>query len=124
MRKEMSELKSSDRSNSSSSNTEAELSERLRRFEDLSRYKNIGITAAPGVGNENSEQSITRVQKLLSEKLRLDNIQVGNAYRIDKIQSQSDQSPCPIIAKLLSLMTELSAPNLYFDLKVATYLFR
>ena len=103
MRKEMSDLKSSVRNNSSLSNTVVELSERLRIFEDNSRNKNIRITGVPEVGIENSEQSIARVQKLLSEKLRVENVQVSDAYRIGKIQSQSTQGPRPIIVKLLSV---------------------
>ena len=67
LRKEMSDPKTSDRNNSSLSKTVVQLSERLRIFEDISRNKNIRITSVPAVGNENSEQSITRVQNPLTK---------------------------------------------------------
>ena len=123
MPKEMSDLKSSVRSNSSLSNTVVELSERLRIFEDNSRNKNIRMTGVPEVGIENSEQSIARVQKLLSEKLRVENVQVSDAYRIGKIQSQSNQGPRPIIVKLLSVNDKICCFKSSIRLKGATYSF-
>ena len=76
LRKEMSDLKTSDRNNSSLSKTLVQFSERLRIFEDISKNKNMRITGMSAVGNENSDQSITLVQKPL-RKVRVDNVQFG-----------------------------------------------
>ena len=74
--------------------------ERVRILEDFSRSKNLRITGLPQLTRETSEQTRHTVQKLINEKLQLDNVLVKDAYRVGN--SSTGSVPKQVIAKLES----------------------
>ena len=74
--------------------------ERVRVLEDFSRSKNLRITGLPQLTRETSEQTRHTVQKLINEKLQLDDVLVKDAYRVGN--SNTGSIPKQVIAKLES----------------------
>ena len=79
-----------------------DLTNRIRLLEDQGKKKNLRITGLPELSSENSEQTQEKVQKLISEKLNLNNVHVKSAYRAGANSMRTNNQPRPIIAKLSS----------------------
>ena len=76
--------------------------ERLRRIEDDKRSKNLRVTGVTEDTSENREQTELKVKKIIQEKLKLDDIQLSEAYRVGKTDHQNASKPRPIIARVAS----------------------
>ena len=82
--------------------------DRIRVLEDSARSKNIRITGLMEMTNENSEQTQHKVQKLISEKLQLNNVNISSAFRVGKHPPQTSENPRPIVAKLSSVSCKIA----------------
>ena len=74
------------------------LQQQLAKQEDYSRRKNIKLEGVAEVNNENWEQTQNKVQKILQEKMKLENVSVEFAHRIRK--PENHQGPRTVIAQL------------------------
>lgn len=74
------------------------LNGQLAKHEDYSRRKNIRIDGMEEEKQENWEQTQNKVNKLMKEKMELENIQVEYAHRINK--RSNSKGPRTIIARL------------------------
>ena len=109
VKSELVQLKQDNGNNSFSQNLFDNVSDRVRALEDGSRVENIRITGLPELPSENSEQTQHKVQKLISEKLELNNIGIISAFRAGKNPPESSsQNPRPIIAKLSSVTNKIA----------------
>ena len=77
MKSEITQLKTSSDRNSDFQLKFDGLAERVRCLEDGARVKNHRITGQP---NQDSEQTQHKVEKLISEKLPLENIEISSAF--------------------------------------------
>ena len=75
--------------------------DRTRVLEDGARCKNIRITGVMEMKNETSEQTKHKVQKLIAEKLQLNNVNISSAFRVGKHPPQTSQNPRPIVDNFL-----------------------
>ena len=94
------------------------LCNRTRTLEDYNKRKNIRITGMKEVINENNELTQKKVQLLLTEKLKLPNVVVSDAFRAGK--SDASTEPRPIIAKLASVADKISCFKASGQLKGTT----
>ena len=67
-------------------------------MEDFSRKKNIRVEGLVEINQETWEQTQVKVQKLIDEKLQIENIKVDYAHRVNRRHDRN--SPRPIIARL------------------------
>ena len=75
------------------------LQDKLDAQEDYSRKRNIRVDGVTDNSTENSEQTQSKVDKIIKEKLGLSNVKIDIAHRIPNKNSNSI-SPRTIIAKL------------------------
>ena len=73
--------------------------DRVRALEDWTKRKNIRITGMTEISNENNEQTIHAVQKLIVNNLGESDVRVLKAYRV---KSSSGSQPRHIVAELSS----------------------
>ena len=71
---------------------------KLAHMEDYSRKKNIRVEGLIELNQETWEQTQVKVQKLIDEKLKIDNIKVDYAHRVNRRHDKT--GPRPIIARL------------------------
>ena len=95
----------------------ADLTNRIRLLEDQGKKKNLRITGLPELSSENSEQTQEKVQKLITEKLNLNNVHVKSAYRAGANSMRTSNQPRPIIAKLSSFNEKISCFKASKELK-------
>ena len=80
-------------------NTIIKLQSKIDDQEDFSRRKNIRIDVLKETPGENKKKLQINVQKIIDEKLNLNDIKIVNIHRLPKLRPQQD-SPRPIIARL------------------------
>lgn len=85
----------------------SDLLNRVRSLEDQGKKKNIRITGLPENGSENSEQTQEKVQKLITDTLKLNNVKVKSAFRAGS-SMQNNSQPRPIIVKVSSVNEKIS----------------
>ena len=106
LKRKVAELQSNTRNMNEVTDMNCDLSDRVRQLEDGTKITNLRITGIPDVIAENFEQTQDKVQKLLSNKLQLNNVTVLDAYRTGKFSTTN--GPRPIIAKLPSVKEKIS----------------
>ena len=74
------------------------LQQHLARLEDYSRRKNIRIDGIDENVNENWEQTQVKVQKMIDEKMNINDVKVEYAHRLKNNENQ--RGPRTIIAQL------------------------
>ena len=107
LKSEIAQLKTSSDRNSDFQPNFNGLAERVRCLEDGARVKNLRITGLSEQPNENSEQTQHKVEKLISEKLQLENVEISSAFRVGR-NSEVSNSPRPIVAEISSVRTKIS----------------
>ena len=104
LKAEMTKLKSENaelRKNSERDNVTIEkLQRQVANLEDYSRRKNIRIEGIQEHPKENWQQTQVKVQKMINEKLQLENVKVEYAHRISSYQRSNANLPRIIIARL------------------------
>ena len=76
------------------------LEENATKLEDFSRRNNIRIEGVIENQSENWEQTQEKVNKIIKDKLAIDNLKVEYAHRLSRPQSASVNGPRTIIARL------------------------
>ena len=96
------QIEDSKRIISDQSKTITALQTKVDKLESYSRRKNIRIDGLTELTNENYQQTQEKVDKLLKEKLQLQNIKIEIAHRLPKSNLVAGTQPRTIIAKLTS----------------------
>ena len=87
--------------------TNKNLLNRVRMLEDGEKKENLRITGLTEDHNETDEQTQVKVQKMITESLKVGNVKVKTAFRAGPKITRSS-GPRPIIAKLFSTKDKLS----------------
>ena len=74
------------------------LQQQIARQEDFSRRKNLRIDGLDELNNETSEQTQVKVQKLIENKMKINDIKIDHAHRLKKKDNQ--QGPRTVIVQL------------------------
>ena len=77
-----------------------ELNDQVSRLEDHSRKRNIRIEGIEESQQENWQQTLKKVDKLLKEKMELKEIEVEYAHRVNKADNSNHSRPRTIVARL------------------------
>ena len=77
-----------------------DLNDQVSRLEDHSRKRNIRIEGIEEGQQENWQQTLKRVDKLLKEKMDLKEIEVEYAHRVNKADKGNPSRPRTIVARL------------------------
>ena len=77
-----------------------DLNDQVSRLEDHSRKRNIRIEGIEEGQQENWQQTLKKVDKLLKEKMELKEIEVEYAHRIKRTDNTNPSRPRTIVARL------------------------
>ena len=86
-------------------------------MDEKGKKKNLRITGLPQLSSEHSEQTQEKVQKLITEKLNVNNVHVKSAYRAGANSMRTNSQPRRIIAKLSSFNEKINCFKASKELK-------